>query len=799
MSHAQQQSLFDSAPDPWELDNADEQLAAEVVFHEPPHGPYDYRVPEAMRGKLQPGQRVRVPLGRGSRLVEGYCVGLASKRVGTRPLKEIEAIVDEEPLLSPAMLELTAWMAEHYLCTHGQVLNSVIPAGVKSQAGTREMTFLSVTHKVKAMLAAGEIKLPPKQADALKVLAESPRPLTPPELAAAAKCGIGPVVGLRKKNLVTAEVRRIQQLEVNETPAAREENLILNADQQLALDTILRPLKEMRHETILMHGVTGSGKTEVYIRAIEEVIHYGRQAIVLVPEISLTPQTRSRFRSRFSQVAVLHSHLSDAERHWHWQRIAAGEVQVVVGARSAVFAPVQNLGLIVIDEEHDHSFKQNEQPRYHARDVALQRAMLEKIPVVLGSATPSLESWQAAKDGKFRLVDMPRRVSDRPLPDVNTIDLRDEARHRRSNTAISRQLGKAMEEALRDDGQVILLLNRRGFSTHIQCPACGFVVKCPNCDLALTHHREGEKVLCHQCDYEETSPAKCPQCRFDGIRFSGFGTQKLEAEIKARFPDYPTLRMDSDTMQKPGSHEEALARFRAGEVRILLGTQMIAKGLDFPNVTLVGVINADTALHLPDFRAAERTFQLVTQVAGRTGRGDKGGRVLVQTFAPDHPAIVAALTHDYHAFAAAELPTRRDHGYPPATSMIRLIFRGDDEKATERFAVLSVEMLRAALDESGKRKTEGGEEVHCDKSEIRNPKSQISSSQSPVPSPQPPARLLGPAPCPMAKLRGKYRYHALLFTTTPDEVRKTVGEIVATYDPPEGVQWVVDVDPMDLM
>ncbi len=381
---------------------------------------------------------------------------------------------------------------------------------------------------------------------------------------------------------------------------------------------------------------------------------------------------------------------------------------------------------------------------------------------------------------------------------MNTIDLRDESRHRRSSSAISRQLAKAMEDALEDDGQVILLLNRRGYSTHIQCPSCGFVVKCPNCDLALTHHREGEKVLCHQCDFEDFAPAKCPQCRFDGIRYAGFGTQKLEAEIKSRFPDHPALRMDSDTMQKPGSHEEALAKFRAGDVRILLGTQMIAKGLDFPNVTLVGVINADTALHLPDFRAAERTFQLVTQVAGRTGRGDKGGRVLVQTFAPDHPAIVAALTHDYHSFAAAELPTRRDHGYPPATSMIRLIFRGDDEKATERFAVLSVEMLRAALQRSGVRSQESGDKrqesgdrgQETVKSGIPNPKSQISSRET---------RLLGPAPCPIAKLRGKYRYHALLFSTTPDEVRKVVGEIVATFDPPESVQWVVDVDPMDLM
>jgi primosomal protein N' (replication factor Y) len=790
--HAAQQSLFDSAPDQWELDNADEQLAAAIVFPEPPHGPFDYRVPEEMRGKLQPGQRVQVPLGRGNRLVVGYCVGLASKQVGTRPLKEIHGLVDEQPLLSPAMLELTAWMADYYLCTHGQVLHSVIPAGVKSQAGTREVAFLSVPPHVAKQLAGGSLKLPKKQEDAIKILADSPRPLAPTELAAAARCGMGPIGELRKKKLVKAEYRRIQQMEVDEAPAPREKHLQLNEDQQHSLDAILDALRAPRHETILIHGVTGSGKTEVYIRAIDEVIRYGRQAIVLVPEISLTPQTRARFRSRFSQVAVLHSHLTDAERHWHWQRIAAGEVQVVVGARSAVFAPVQNLGLIVIDEEHDHSFKQNEQPRYHARDVALQRAKLEGIPLVLGSATPSLESWLAAQEGKFHLVEMPKRVSDRPLPDVDAIDLRDEAQHRRRPGAISRQLGRAMEEALANDGQVILLLNRRGFSTHIQCPSCGFVVKCPNCDLALTHHREGDRVLCHYCDYQEIAPPKCPQCRFDGIRYAGFGTQKLEAEITTRFPNHSVLRMDSDTMQRPGSHEEALAKFRSGEVRILLGTQMIAKGLDFPNVTLVGVINADTALHLPDFRAAERTFQLVTQVAGRTGRGDKGGRVLVQTYAPDHPAIVAALTHDYLSFASAELPIRREHGYPPATGMIRLIFRGEDERETERFAVQSVETLRAGLEQgSGVRGQETGDrgaEVSVQTSEIRNPKSEITST-----------RLLGPAPCPIAKLRGKYRYHALLFSTAPEQVRKIVGEIIATFEPPEGIQWVVDVDPLDLM
>jgi primosomal protein N' (replication factor Y) len=760
-----QQSLFDRTPEPWELDEAAEQLAAEVVFPEPPHGPYDYRVPETLKGMLRAGQRVQVPLGKGDRLVVGYCTAVATKPVGSRPLKELRGVVDGEPLLSPAMLRLTAWMADYYLCPLGQVLQAVVPSGVRGQAGTREMTFLSVPEVVSRQLAAGSLKLGAKQADALRILAASSRPLTPPELAQAAKCTLGPIAELRKKRLVAADVRRISQVELDEVPAPREDHLSLNDDQQVALERIVAALTAPRHETILMHGVTGSGKTEVYIRAIEQVISFGRQAIVLVPEISLTPQTRSRFRSRFQSVAVLHSHLSDAERHWHWQRIAAGEVQVIVGARSAVFAPVRNLGLIVIDEEHDHSFKQGEAPRYHARDVALKRAQLENIPLVLGSATPSLESWYEAKQGRFTMVELPKRVSDRPLPLVGTIDLRDEFRNRTSRGAVSRPLHQAIDQALNDDGQVILLLNRRGYSTHIQCPACGFVVKCLDCDLPLTHHREGDKVICHYCDFEDLAPAKCPECRFDGIRYSGLGTQRLEAEIKARFPGVPVLRMDSDTMQKPGSHEQALDRFRAGDVRILVGTQMIAKGLDFPNVTLVGVVNADTALHFPDFRAAERTFQLVTQVAGRTGRGDKGGRVLVQTFSPDHFAIAAAVRHDYQTFAAAELPIRSEHGYPPYTGMIRLIVRGDQERLAEQFAASAVEMLRAAAAAAT------GLE----------------------------ARILGPAPCPIARLRNKFRFHALLSSTAPDDLRRVVRQVIAEFQTPPEIQWVVDVDAIDLL
>lgn len=758
----QQQNLFLANPEPWEMDAASEHLAASVVFAEAPHGPFDYLVPDALRGTVEPGRRVRVPLGKGNRPVVGYCVKLESRQAESRNLKAVQTVVDTAPLLTPSLLRLTQWIAEHYLCEWGTAIEAVVPAGVRGQAGTREQTFLSVPTSVAARLT--QLKLPPKQADVLQRLAASPRQLTPWELAKAAGCTLAPIGELRKKGLIKAHTRRVETGEHDLPAAPRETNLALNADQQAALAAILKPLHAPRHETILIHGVTGSGKTEVYIRAIDEVIHFGRQAIVLVPEISLTPQTRERFRSRFERVAVLHSHLSPAERHWHWQRIARGEIQVVVGARSAVFAPTPHLGLIVLDEEHDTSFKQDSAPRYHARDVALCRAQAENVPLVLGSATPSLESWQQAALGAYRLVDMPRRVFDRPLPDVATIDLRSEFHNRSSRGAVSRQLHQAIDQALKEGGQVILLLNRRGFATHIQCPACGYVVRCPDCDLALTHHRTGEKAICHYCDYEIVSPHACPACHFMGIQFSGLGTQKLEQEILARFPDVPTLRMDSDTMEKPGSHELALDKFRRGEVRILLGTQMIAKGLDFPDVTLVGVVNADTALHFPDFRAAERTFQLVTQVAGRTGRGEKGGRVLVQTFSPEHPAIQAAIRHDYALFAGQELPTRAEYGYPPLMSMVRLVIRGESQVVTEKFAEHLSDQLRAAL-------AEAGDDV----------------------------RVLGPAAAPFAKLRGKHRFHTLLFGPDSDVLRSAVRTATAGLTPPDDVQWIADVDPLDML
>ncbi len=768
-----QQGLFDNTPEdaeaPWIADSASDQTVATVIFSEMPWGPFDYKVPSSLMESVAPGKRVAVPLGRGNRTVTGFCVALTHESGGqvNRPhkLKFIDEVVDDRVLASDHMLQLTKWMSDYYLARWGQVLQAVIPAGVRTSAGTREVTF----YELSSEFDHEEIeKLPGKQRKAAQMLAGSTMPLTGDQLSKMAGCTMAPIRSLVKKGVLNLSKRRINTGDASTRSTTKQPNIPLNTDQRVAFNAIIESLRAQQYETLLMHGVTGSGKTEVYMQAIEEVIRYRRQAIVLVPEISLTPQTCERFQSRFDTVAVLHSHLSDAERHWHWQQIADGKVQVVIGARSAIFAPTPHLGLVILDEEHEPTFKQETIPRYHARDVAIKRAQLEGIPLVLGSATPSLESWQSASTGDFKLLSMPSRVLDRPLPHVSTIDLRAEYKSKSHRGVISRPLVNAIKETLNDNGQIILLLNRRGYSTSIQCPSCGHVVNCPQCEIPLTHHKFlpnqklSERAICHWCEYEINAPDRCPECSFDGIRYGGVGTQKLETEIKARFPQATCLRMDSDTMTRPNSHEKALDQFRNGDVQILVGTQMIAKGLDFPNVTLVGVINADTALHLPDFRAGERTFQLVTQVAGRTGRGSRGGYVLVQTFTPEHPAIQAAVKHQFEMFAENELPGRQQFGYPPFCSMVRLIVRGPDEQQTMAFADLLARNCRKDLEESD-------------------------------------ARILGPAPAPIARIRDKFRCHVLLMSKDLKILQQSVTNQIENLKSPSEVQWVVDVDPLSLL
>jgi len=736
---------------------------AEVIFNRPLPRPFSYAVPEHLVGRLQPGQRVLVPLGRGNRPALGYCVGIG-ETPPERTVKPILHLVDEEPLLTPALLKLTHWMAGYYLCPWGQVLEAIVPAGARGRAGTRERVFLKAA--TLAELPVPLPKLTARQRDALDRLRLEPRPVELKEWAERIGCTTGVLLGLVKKGLAKRFKQRVEQAlpAVAETPT--EEPLRLNEDQQVVHSALADALARGGFQPFLLHGVTGSGKTEIYLQAIEQCVHSGREALVLVPEISLTPQTISRFRGRFPRVAVLHSHLSDAERGSYWRQIVAGQVQVVVGARSAIFAPTRKLGLIVVDEEHESSFKQETTPRYQARDLAVLRAQLEGIPIVLGSATPSLESWHNAQRGRYRLLSLPRRVLERPLPEVHLVDLRHEPASRGRWRAISPSLERAMRAALDAGGQVILLLNRRGFSTFLCCPSCGEVVKCRFCEVTLTHHKDRDLLLCHYCGYETPPPERCPRCGLSQIKYLGQGTEKLEAEIAQKFPGVPALRMDSDSMRGSGAHARAFEAFRKGEVRILLGTQMIAKGLDFPNVTLVGVINADLALHLPDFRSAERTFQLLAQVAGRTGRGPAGGKVLVQTFNPEHPCIHLAARHDFVAFAAAELQQRQEHGYPPFARLARVILRGKDPSATAAHADKLAEAFTKAL---------------------------------PLPGEPPPmVRVLGPVEAPLLKLKGYYRFHFQMQSNSSQALHQLLSAVLPSCPAPRGIEVTVDVDPWSM-
>ncbi len=771
MSDTRQPSLFTEEELPpnlqaWEVAAAADRLIADVVFNRPLTTVFQYLVPNELREMIGPGQRIDAPFGRGNKPTTGFCIGLTTELPVGRSLKSLSSVLDREPLVDARMLELTHWIADRYLCGWGQVLESIVPAGVKSKAGTREVTFFALSPSLIPRLVDrdamfNELKLPAKQRAVLEVLAAASAPMRVDELSEAANCGVVPIHGLRDKGLIVAIRERQLTAPTMAVPEVHRE-IVMNPDQRRAVDAILDVVRSSQHRTLLLHGVTGSGKTEVYIKAIEEIVSYGRQAIVLVPEISLTPQTIRRFHSRFPAVAVLHSHLTDAERHGHWQQIASGAVQVVVGARSAVFAPTPQLGLIVIDEEHETSFKQDSTPRYHAVEVARRRAELEKIPLILGSATPTLESFLRVLRKQDVLISMPKRVAQLPLPPVVIVDTRNDPAIAKG-AAIGRAMFTSMQAALKAGGQVILFLNVRGFSPVFWCRSCGEGVKCPHCDVTLTWHKARAVALCHSCDYSTQPPSACPKCGKPGLLSLGMGTERLEGEVRTRFPEYKCLRMDSDTMKQRGSHDTALESFRHGEVQILLGTQMIAKGLDFPNVTLVGVIDADTLLHQPDLRSAERTFQLIAQVAGRTGRSAKGGRVLVQTASPDQPAIQKAAAHDFLGFATDELQHRRTLKVPPFTHLARVILRGPHEAELKDYAVKTGELLRASAKDL--------------KLEVR---------------------ILGPAPCLVTRLKANFRYHLQLTSADLSSLQRLWVQTVPSLPSHPEIEFVVDVDPLNL-
>lgn len=532
------------------------------------------------------------------------------------------------------------------------------------------------------------------------------------------------VQGLEKKGLVKVEI-----LEVFRNPLAHKRFTStvppkLTGEQRKVVGELMDLFRSGGHRVALLHGITGSGKTEVYMRLIEHVVQGGKQVIVLVPEIALTPQMVERLYSRFGgQIAVLHSRLSSGERYDEWRRIKLNKSKIIVGARSAVFAPVQNLGLIILDEEHENTYKQSDSVHYHAREVAIERARLNSCPVVLGSATPSIESYYLAQKGVYSLHKMNARVGKSLLPKVHLIDMREELKVG-NRTIFSRMLRDEMGKALAEKEQIILFMNRRGFSTFLLCRECGYRVKCRNCDVSMTYHLPGRILNCHYCGYSTPAPNLCPSCGGRAIRHFGTGTQRIEEEVKKVYPEANVGRLDLDSTSRKGSHEQILNQFKSGCTDILIGTQMVAKGLDFPKVGLVGVMAADTALNFPDFRSAERTFQLLTQVAGRAGRGDKEGRVVVQTYNPDHYSIVAAANHDYDGFFEQEIVFREQLNYPPFSKLVRILVSGSVENQVAKAANDLASILRGNLSE--------GEE------------------------------LLGPTPAPLLKIRERFRWHMVL-------------------------------------
>ena len=525
--------------------------------------------------------------------------------------------------------------------------------------------------------------------------------------------------------------------------------------------------------TFLLHGVTGSGKTEVYMQAMADVLESGKSVIVLVPEISLTPQTASRFVGRFgARVALLHSRLSDGERYDQWHRIQKGEADIVIGPRSAIFAPVQKLGMLIIDEEHSDSYKSDTAPRYHAREVAQKRGTLANCPVLLGSATPSLESFHRTRNGSYRLLNLPARVFDRKMPDVHIVDMRNEFK-KGNRTIFSELLRSSIEERLVRREQIILFLNRRGYSTYVFCRTCGYVERCDNCSISLTYHRETQRLVCHHCGSKRPTQQACPQCSSEAIRFFGAGTEAVEQEVHKSYPKARVQRFDADSTARKNAHQRILAEFEQQKIDILIGTQMVSKGLDFPNVTLVGVIAADTALNLPDFRASEQTFSLLTQVAGRSGRADLEGMVVIQTYMPEHYSIEAAQKHDYLDFYAQEVVARGALRYPPFAHVATLLLRGKDEQAV-------IDAAHAARDQLEIWQTD------------REPASQVPEVEETS------VEILGPAPAPLSKIEGKFRWHLLLRSTYPEKIAQLFKRF--TDEPPtiiksKAIEFVIDIDP----
>jgi len=753
------------------MQRGDEKFA-KVIIPSPLKEPLIYSIPSHLKVDLKIGMRVSVPLGR--REVTGVVVDLLPA-TSLPQVRDILAILDERPILDHSLLRLTHWVSQYYLSSPGEVLTTILPPSLRSES--QRLIYLR----------PGEF--PVARGLERKILDEVQRKGGKSTLKSLARRFQGGGLYRVLNRLVTmgavdVRERALKGRRKKNTGLLRDiskqsqgyEEFSLTAEQQGALDVIKERLRRGGFETFLLYGVTGSGKTEVYLRAMEEVRRAQRRSLILLPEISLTPQLLDRVEQRFpGKVGVLHSALTSSERWAQWWDILAGNADVVVGARSAVFAPVPDLGLIVVDEEHDPSYKQEDGLRYHARDLAVVRGKLLGCPVILGSATPAIESFENCRQGRYRLMELSQRVEQRPLPFVEVVDLRQEFRGRgvtvtpqpSTSGLFSPHLREALHENHARGYQSLIFLNRRGFANFLQCRLCGFVLRCDHCSVAMTFHLKQQGVFCHHCGSRKTARELCPACGNPTLLGMGFGTEQVEEELRRLIPGARIARMDRDTTGKRGSHERLIRQWEKGSIDILVGTQMITKGHDVTGVTLVGAILADLSLNLPDFRAVERTFQLLSQVAGRAGRGKEPGRVIIQTFTPDHYAFPHVISHDYKSFFNAEIELRRALNYPPFSRLVHLRLEGPLAQEVEAKAKMLGEELRE----------------RC----RRNPKFREM------------IELLGPAPAPIEKLRGRYRWQMLLKGKTSLSLLEFANQAREILGRSRGCRLHIDVDPYNML
>jgi len=784
-------------------------------------GQYSYAVPPELTESVAVGKRVLVPFGRNRRPQPAFCVSVA-REAWTSTLKLVADVIDDAPLLSGPLMELGQWMARYYCCPLGRALSAMVPEAIRRQSGFVTVRRLMLADSSTAAAEAAEEgrarsepseaeetcrpidnaaglgrrgdldaalpqasghsrtrpepKEPPasrpkrfsaRQQAVLDALVAAPQGLDLDDLLVRTGVSKAVVGGLLKAGRISQQTRRVPLPAPDFDRPGPEPAFDLNSDQQAAISRISALTAEGTFRAVLLFGVSGSGKTEVYIRAIRSVVAAGKQAILLVPEIALTTQLVDRLAARFERVAVIHSGLTGAKRSLTWAAIAAGEKRVIIGTRSAVFAPCPNLGLVVVDEEQEASFKNQQSPRFNTRDVAIKRAQMSSCPIILGSATPSLETWHNCERlSHFEKIILPSRVAGLPMPRVQFVDMQIEQRQRKGLHLLSQETESELAETLGAGQQAVLLLNRRGYASYLVCSRCRTPIVCPHCHVNLVFHQSTGKAACHHCSAKMVMPTRCgdPSCGGTLIRF-GMGTQRVEEEVKTKFPQARVARADSDTMTKISAYERVIRDFSDGRLDILVGTQMVAKGLDFPRVRFVGVINADTSLMQPDFRAAERTFQLVTQVAGRAGRAESGGRVVVQSLAGLSPVIQFAANHDYASFASHELAIRKSRGFPPFSRLARVMVSHPAQSEASKHAHELAEQIRETLTRHGL-----------------------------------PADVLGPQTAPLSRLRGQYRFDFLIRTANAARLLQILERLRGEKILPLSDKHIlIDVDPVSLL